>query len=212
MPTLATPTQTGIVNAALVELGSTTRVQSIASHPDASAVWDSMIRLLVASHPWNFALARAQLNESPGVPTSQYARAFALPADCLRWLPGTPEDDIYFIAVQEGDDLLTDAIAPLPVRYISAVKAYDVSRWPPHFVRAVECELAARIANAQTQSKSIQDKAEERAYGALKAAKRADGLASNGGQQRTASTAKSSWLQARATPYLPTYGHRAPGR
>lgn len=208
-----TPTQTGIVNAALARLGSTRRVQSIAAEPDAQAVWPDMVRLLVASHPWNFALKRRALNAAPSPELSGYTNAFSLPADCLRWLPPSFDgDNDFFEAIQEGELLLSDAAAPLTIRYISRDGVDDVSRWPPHFVEAVTLALAERLAEPVTQSKTKEEAMAERAYMALKAAKRADGLASNGGKPRQNTNIRSSWLQSRDMPYYGSWANRAPGR
>lgn len=206
------PNQPGIVNDALAELGSTARITSIDDKsgpaPDAKAVWDGMVRHLLADHPWNWAVKRTQLNAAAEKPGFGYLRAFTLPADCLRWLPPSREDgDAHFEGVEEGGQILTDAAAPLPVRYISSTKALDIASWPPFFVEAVMLDLAARLAEPITQDESIKDRMLERAMRALKKAKRRDGQ-SSGNRTRNRVSQGSDWLAARDAPY---YG-RAPGR
>ncbi len=206
-----TPTQPGIVNAALSELGSTSRIVSIDEGGvarDAKAIWGSCLRTLLASHPWNWAIARVQLNASANTPAFGASNAFTLPPDCLRWLPPAEEDEgERFDVREEGGELLTDQAAPLPIRYISAEKGARIDRWPPYFVRAMELALAERLAEPVAQDESMKRDMAEKAYLALKEAKRRDGLSSNTGNQRRVRFA-SDWLSARRSPYV----GRAPGR
>lgn len=202
----ATPTQAGIVNQALAMLGSTARIQSIdddkpvARH--AKAAWDLQVRELLADHPWNFALARVLLNAAGEVPAFGYDRQFALPADCLRWLPPSVDEAEWFDAVQEGDALLTNEAAPLPVRYISLAQGEQVARWPAHFAMAMAARMALALAEPVTQSESVDGKAEERANAAIRRAKRIDALAS-GAKQRLSVSRRSRWLQAARQPFNP---------
>lgn len=202
-----TPTQTGIVNAALAHLGSTSRIQSINEEfgvaPDAKALWDSTMRELLADHPWNWAIGRATLNAAVTAPAFGYTRAFELPADNLRWLPPSREDDVddaYFTGAEEGGRLLTDAEAPLNVRYISADLGGRVAVWPPKFVKAMEYALAEALALPVTQDESLKDRMVAKAADALRNAKRRDGQASNG-RSRTRITTGSDWLTARDRTY-----------
>jgi hypothetical protein len=200
---MPTATQSGIVNAALAELGSTSRISSIDdAHgvaPDAKAVWDQVTDELLAEHPWNWAIARAVLN--PGAtPEHGYAYGYALPADCLRWLPWNAEDEEWFDAVEEGGRLLTDFAGPVKVRYISGELGRRMARWSPSFVRAMTFAIAAALAEPVTQDESIKQDMEAKAEGKLRRAKRRDGLAS-GGRTRNQVTARSDWLQARERRY-----------
>ena len=206
----ATPTQARICNAALAELGSSERIVALASDAGTvasqlRALWDETLRLLLAEHPWNFAIKRATLNASSPDPTTTWERAFTLPADCLRLLPGGPEhSDTWNEGEREGNLYLTDGEAPLTVRYISGEAGDTVSRWPPHFVHAFTLMLAERMAEAITQSESIKDKMETKAEKALIKAKRINGL-ETGYTHRAQATVRSDWLSARTRPYY-NYG------
>lgn len=202
----AAPSQTGIVNDAAARCGSTERIQSIDGGSTlakaAKAVWDGVVRSTLADHPWNFALRRVQLNAGP-TPAFGFDFSYALPADCLRWLPPAREDGCnYFVGVLEDDAILTDAEAPLPVRYISSEPLDDWSHWPAPFVEAVTKAMAEALAEPLTASQSVGDRATEKAQAALKKAKRRDGLES-GNRSASQVTAKSNWLQARFRPYNP---------
>lgn len=200
---MATATQSGIVNAALAELGSTSRISSIDDQhgiaPDAKAVWDQVMNDLLAEHPWNWAIARAVLNAGV-TPEHGFDYGYALPADCLRWLPWNAEDADHFEGVEEGGRLLTDFAGPVNVRYISAELGGRMARWSPAFVRAMTFAMAVALAEPLTQDESIKADMEAKAEGKLRRAKRRDGLAS-GGRSRNQVTVRSDWLTARERRY-----------
>lgn len=205
MPSPATPTQTRIVNAAMAELGSQARVVTIDDDlpvaRQAKALWDETLRLLLAEHPWNFAIRHAELNANAAAPANGWNYGFDLPADCLRMLPGGPEfSDEWNRGEREGDTYYTDGEATLPVRYISSEAGGTVSRWPPHFVHAMTLMMAERLAETVTQSEGIKDRLRERAAEALRRAKRVDGL-ETGYTERRQATARSDWLSGMFSPY-----------
>lgn len=201
----ATPSQSGTINRAAALLGSTQRVVSIeddgnlAKH--AREHWDPVLRLLLADHPWNFAIRRAVLNEAEPAPEFGWDRAFTLPADCLRWLPPDEDEADYYEAVTEGNDLLlTNAAAPLPVRYVSSELGYQINRWRPHFETAMAYALAEVLAEPITQSASVAQTMGEKAEYWLKRAKRADAMESRTQRQRNVER-RSRWLGAARRPY-----------
>lgn len=198
------PSQTGIINDALARLGSLERITSIdgasAVARQAKAVWDGELRYLVGDHPWNFAIERALLNESFPAPAHGWLHAYQLPADCFRWLPPDMEDcEHWYEGVEEGGRVLTDAEAPLAVRYISNAKLDDWAHWPPAFVKAMTLLLAAALCEAVSGSQSTRDRLLGEADEAVRNAKRRDALAS-GNRSRRAVTARSNWLSAQRTP------------
>lgn len=190
--------QTRIANRALILLGTVTRINSVEDPAPLARqiadLWHESRRAGIAAHPWNFALARVQLNETGTAPAFGYARQFALPADCLRWLPPPRDDDAWFAGVEEGGLLLTDAFAPLPVRYIRDVE--DVGAWPAHFSVFMAFQLAMDLADSATQFTSKQEQMAQAREGALEEAKKLDGLASG---ERTTGNARytSRWARAR---------------
>ncbi len=196
------PTPTRIVNAALAELGSVTRITSIDDPTNialaARTLWPDVLRELLALHPWNFALRRAPLNAAGAAPEFGYLRKFQLPADCVRWLPhavGTPD---YALCEREGDFLLSDAVAPLNIRYIAYVDT--PAKWPPLFASAMTFRLAASMAEGVTQSEGIKDRLLDRAERAIGKAKRVDGL-ETGAQRRGRVAFSGGWLDRRNRPY-----------
>lgn len=203
----APPTQAGIVNAAAARLGSTERIVSLADDAGtlarhARVFWDELLRVLIAEHPWNFAVRRAVLNTAAATPAFGFERGFALPADCARVLPPSTEerDADYWEGEVEGGVIHTDHEGPLSVRYISREKADQVGLWPPHFALAMTLMLAAAMAEPLTGSQSIAGSLQDQAEAALRKAKRRDAL-ENGGRGKRAISATSDWLSAQRMPY-----------
>jgi hypothetical protein len=200
----STVTQTDIVNAALAELGSTSRINSINDEQSnsarrANAVWNMTLRLLLAEHPWNFAIKRAKLNALAAAPLSKYERQFSLPADLVRWLPPAQGDIDYFEGEVEGEVMLSDAEAPLVLRYIAFVE--DVSKWPASFVEAFKYKLAASMAEGEASSQSLRDRMLDQYEYWMTKAKRRDGQATGKRRIHGRVTVRSDWLRARNSPY-----------
>jgi hypothetical protein len=192
--------QTRIGNRALILLGTSTRIISVEDPaPLAKQIkdlWHESRRAAITAHPWNFALFRALLNETGTAPAFGWTRSYAIPPQCLRWLPPPRDDDAFFEGVEEGGLILTDEAAPLPFRGIQDIE--DVGAWPAHFQVFMGYELAMALADAATQfSAKAQDMAQMR-EAALEEAKKLDGLASG---QRTTGNARylSRWARARNT-------------
>jgi hypothetical protein len=199
-----TPTQAGIVNRAASLLGATSRIidiedsGSLASH--ARAHWNEAVEVLFASHPWNFAIARATLNQSVGTPDFGFDYRYALPADCLRVLPADPTgggDDLN--GQIEGGYVLSDD-EEVHVRYISKAQTGQVASWPPHVRDAMACVLTDYLAEPLTGSQEVSAKTTARIERALAEAKRVDGMESNL-RDRGGVTRRSRWLTGMAGRY-----------
>src|SRR5690606_8900414 len=131
--------QTDIANMALLHLGDHVVTSIDDGENEAArklkAAWDIRRDEVLPDHPWNFALARASLAADLAAPAFGWQRAFTLPADpcCLRVLAITPyADDPGLPFRVEGRKILTDAAAPLPVRFIARIT--DTELWSPGFV------------------------------------------------------------------------------
>ena len=111
-------------------------------------------------HPWCFALRRARLAALATAPAWGWAFAYQLPTDCLPLLlvgdtleSGTSELVPPAVAYQlEGRQILTNAAAPLPIRYIA--DAPDAGAWDAAFAEALACRLAVELCERVTQSAS----------------------------------------------------------
>src|SRR5690606_36539566 len=114
---------------------------------------------ILRRHPWNFAVARASLPELSDEPAFGWERQFQLPADCLRLLPLTWQGKMNGEPIKhevEGRRILTNAEAPLKIRYIRRVE--DTSLFDPLFVQLLAAELAVRAANWITGKQSYAER------------------------------------------------------
>src|SRR5438045_1386472 len=96
------PSQTRACNSALAHLGESRRIASIGDGTPLAkvflAIWDEAIDEVLADHPWNRAIARADIAASADYEPAgtQYSQAFEKPADCVRWLPWRRGHEDYF--------------------------------------------------------------------------------------------------------------------
>lgn len=107
-------------------------------------------------HIWKFAMKRASIPADAQAPEFEWQYKYRKPTDCLRVLPlrvGGRMDGRLIPHQVEGDYILTNAPGPLKVRYIATQG--NIATWPPLFVEAVACKLAARIAPSLTGKQSM---------------------------------------------------------
>lgn len=199
--------QTRIANRALILLGTSTRVISVDDPaPLAKQIkdlWHESRRNAISAHPWNFALFRQELNETGDAPAFGYTRRYAIPADCLRWLPPPRDSEFFFEGVEEAGHILSDCGAPLPFRGVRDIE--DVGAWSAAFSYFMAYQLAMDLAQSATQfSGKEQDMAQAREM-ALREATKLDGLAS--GERTTGNPrALSRWNRARQQRFGSGYG------
>lgn len=151
MPSSLTVTE--IANLALSKLGpasgyltdfdSDDSVEAEALRRVYNAVRDEVLE----SHPWRFAQRRANLAADVEVPAWGYAVSYGLPDDCLRVLAIEPGLQPFVV---EGEKLLTDATAPLYIRYLARIT--DTSKFSPTFVAVLAARLADEICEVITKS------------------------------------------------------------
>lgn len=135
-----------VCNMALLKFGELT-VTSITSPTNkqerACAILYPILRdELVSAHPWNFAMARADISaQVTTTPSFQWDYAYTLPSDCLRvWeLYGTDAE-----WVSENGQLLTNQDAEIYIRYVKQVTT--PGKFSPPFVNCLATRLGAELA------------------------------------------------------------------
>jgi hypothetical protein len=193
------PSQTRSCNAALALLGESARITSISDGTPLAKLfadtWDLALEEVIVAHPWNIALRRASLGVSMDFTPegSQYSQAFELPADCARWLPWQEAHPEYFQGEQEGPYILSDAAAPIVVRYIALIT--DISLWSAGMRATLEAKLAMKLAKPITGQTAMIGNMRDIHDAALSEAKRQDGAAT--GDRKRTLDARSNWLDAR---------------
>lgn len=173
-------TETGLCNLALDILHEGPISSIDDDEPNARRFkrsFDALRDAFLATHPWNFAIRRAELAANADAPFFGWDYKYLLPGDCLRLLPLKEEGRLHgaYIAHEvEGGFVLTDAKPPLQIRYVRRVET--VGQWSPLAITAFASFLAANLAHAVTGKASYARFAADRFDEELKRARRSDGL------------------------------------
>uniref|UniRef100_A0A6M3XLV0 Putative tail tubular protein n=1 Tax=viral metagenome TaxID=1070528 RepID=A0A6M3XLV0_9ZZZZ len=134
-----------ICNLALLKFGTLTITElgPLTKESRACAVFYPLLRdQLVYSHPWNFAMKRADISAPlADTPAFEWDYAYTLPADCMRvWeLYGTDAE-----WVVESGQLLTNLDKEIYIRYIRQVTT--TGNFNPSFVNCLGTLLGAELA------------------------------------------------------------------
>jgi len=111
---------------------------------------------ILAEAEWNFARKRVSLPADSETPAFGWCYSYTLPSDFIRLIPltchGYPEGDPIPYEVESGK-ILTNAKAPLPVRYV--FRNEDCATYPATFQEAVAARLAGRMAHWLTGKSSF---------------------------------------------------------
>jgi hypothetical protein len=132
-----------ICNSALTKLGHEDKIAAIGQdgvEGETCALMYPQIRdLLLASHPWNFAIGRSALSQNAVSPDFEFDNQFLLPGDYLRGLSLYNTECKWKI---ESGNLLTDSSTANLV-YIK--KVTNTGKYSALFVEALATRLAAEI-------------------------------------------------------------------
>ncbi|MCR9239691.1 MAG: hypothetical protein NXI17_23720 [Alphaproteobacteria bacterium] len=127
--------------------------------------------------PWNFALERASIAASVDTPAWHWSYKYELPGDCLRMMPLRQAGALNGTLIPyelEGDAILTNATAPLKLRYIKRVET--VGLWDALFVDVLAAKLASKMAHWITGKGSFAQLAEQSYQQTLRQARQIDAL------------------------------------
>lgn len=181
-----------ICNRALQKLGAE-RITSLTQDSENArainvcfeAVRDAELR----SHPWNFAIKRAQLAADSTNPAFGFDHQFTLPADCLRLLP--PDQYTNYDTWQiEGRKILANEDGPLEIRYIYRVT--DPQQYDALFVEVLANRLAIELCEQLTQSNSKAQIVRDDYVRAVREAKRLNAF-----ENRSAMPMTDTWITGR---------------
>lgn len=162
-------TKLGVLNAALTELGQrvlTDTGEAVEAGRVLSSVYDNVVQQCLTSGSWNFAMETVKLTYDTGdVPNFGYAKVFSKPTDWLRTSAVSEDEFFYAPLTRYYDDstYLSAENSPIYLRYVSndTGLGLNLTRWPQHFTRYVELELAERVCLRLTQSSSKKDDIEK---------------------------------------------------
>lgn len=145
------PTQTDIMNMALMQLGAK-RIQAAGQNtPEAAALlsaWSGSVDTVLQAHAWGFATVWATLAPSASEPPFGFTYAYALPVECLWLIDVRGEGDLKTPPAQRcvvERNVYTD-VSPCYARMI--FRQVDPTYWPLDFCQALAVLLAAAVAPA----------------------------------------------------------------
>ena len=139
---------------------------------------------LLRDHPWNFAVKRVALAANTTAPIFEYTNAFDFPNNTLRIIEVNTTEEW----AVEGQQIVSDAAAPLEIVYIERVT--DPNLFDTKFIEAYSLRLAADIAYDITASQTVAATAEQKFASMFKEARLVD-------SQETLSASEQSWLSVR---------------
>lgn len=147
-----------IANRALTKLGAG-RIMDLDDNVHAAKTIKSMFAVVrdneLRDHVWSFSKARAQLPALATAPEFGFEYQYQLPSNYIRLLqladfwtyPNPTPQGLYAI---EGRAILTNAPAPLRIRYIRQIE--DPTQFDASFIEVLACRLAAECCEALTNS------------------------------------------------------------
>lgn len=142
------------------------------------------------AHNWNFSIKRKILAPSSVAPLFEFAKAFPLPADCLRPLPPSRDVD-WTIEYHEGSKhILTNEGTVIYLRYVSRIT--DETQFDPLFADMLACKIAWHCCEEITQSNQKKADIEKEYKDAKAEAKRMNAF-----EQATPQEPEPPWLTAR---------------
>ncbi len=177
-----------VVNVALTRLGQRTIASLTENTREAqaiNAIFDDILELVLALHPWNAATTRFRLPKLATPPVWGPSNAFQLPGDFLRLVRTDFQEEHFRV---ERDTLISD-LDDVDVEYIA--KVTDMNLLGPAFRMAMSArlsyELAPKLAGSSRQPTMFGLYKDD-----LKEAQYQDSL-----QAPVTSMGGSSWLNAR---------------
>jgi len=138
-----------ICNLALAKFGdkkiTTITVPTCKEERECKVLYPLMRDTLTSSHPWNFAMKRADITGSlTTTPAFGWDYAYTLPADCLRvWEFSTEYTENPDFEI-EGGLLLTDEEEDIYIRYLYQVT--ETGKFPMVYVNCLATLLGAELA------------------------------------------------------------------
>ena len=121
---------------------------------DIYEIYDQCVKEVLVEHPWNFSVKRgslAELDVDISWTDDGLNVAYAYPSDCLRVLNINDNNINWRVeSVEDQICILTDAAAPLGIRYIFYNN--NPAHYSPKFVEALAARIAAELSFKILQS------------------------------------------------------------
>lgn len=180
-------TTTDVCNLALARLGARrltdfdddTTTEAKACRLQFDIIRDSLLR----RHQWDFATASVMLEEGADPPISEYAKAWDMPADCVRIIRLSSGDSAKPIQdfARRGRSILTQDYTEIELVYVT--NGTEIETWDSLFIQAVMLSLAKAIAGDVTQNPALAQECQQELEAlALPAAQTADAREASSGE------------------------------
>jgi hypothetical protein len=163
-----------ICSVALVKIGAS----AIASFADdtveadvASRLYEMTVRALLASHPWHFTLAEADLELADAPAQGGFSNAFVLPGDQVRIISAGGGRNARGLPYRIAGNLLHADSREIVLTY---QRRSETSTFPAFFVQALVARLAAEFCLPLTEGTSRADALYKLAAAELKIARLID--------------------------------------
>ena len=158
-------TKIALFNNALGELGHRRLAdtgEGVEAGRELVAIYNQVAAECLAAGSWNFAMETIKAAADTGVePTFGYSEVFAKPADWVRTIGVSSDEDFSTPLLHYYDDVnyWSAGVTPIYVRYVSddTGLGMEMTRWPAMFTRFVELELADRVCMRVTQNATLKD-------------------------------------------------------
>ena len=188
-------TEVEVCNRALIKVGCKTinALSETGKRATTCAVFlPQVVDEVLADHNWNFATGYAQLEKLGTAPLFEFDNAYSMPLDCVK--VRQMDDETAEFEVVSGEDgqtrvLYTDE-DPALIKYTRRITT--ASAWPPKFVEAVACKLAAELAVPLTSSTKLEQSMMTKYVNALASAQDVDSSEGLTDPERD-----DSWIRAR---------------
>jgi hypothetical protein len=134
---------------AIMSLGDDSKAAGLCNHR-----WPAVRDAVLRAHPWNCAMAQAQLAAGASAPLWKWAFRYVLPTDFLRIIAITGADgnDVRDWEIQSGV-VLCDEEAPLYIAYVR--RETDPKRYDALLSETLSARLAATLAYPLSGSTSL---------------------------------------------------------
>lgn len=152
-----------------------------------SRAYDFCRRAELRSHPWNFAIKRAQLAADTAAPAFGSTYRFAWPTDCLRVL--VPQDTSPDWQV-EGRAIISSDASPLNIRYVADIE--DPTIFDAMFCETLANRIGLAIYQDVTQSSTVGAALRKSYRASVMSARKVDAL-----EAVPTSPPDSSWITGR---------------
>lgn len=131
--------------------------EAVEAGRELNYVYDQVLGECLSIGSWNFAMETVKLDADTGVtPEFGFPEVFAKPSDWVRTIAVSGDEYFAYPLTQYYDDanFLSADTTPIYLRYVSddTGLGLELNRWPEHFTRYVELELATRVCNRLTQN------------------------------------------------------------